>query len=65
MAVMAGAGVSAEALARARDAYTTDVAVLPPAEVASLIAAGGFEPPVPVYQAGLLHAWLARRASTR
>jgi tRNA (cmo5U34)-methyltransferase len=61
MRVMAGADVSDEQVERVRAAYATDVAILSPAEVASVIEAGGFELPAPVYQAGLLHAWLARR----
>jgi tRNA (cmo5U34)-methyltransferase len=62
MRMMANADVPEDAQQRIRAAYTRDVAVLPPAEVASIIAAGGFEPPVPFFQAGLIHAWLARRA---
>lgn len=62
MRVMAGPDVSDEQVERARAAYTTDVAVLPPATVASVIEAGGFAPPVPIYQAGLLHAWRSKRA---
>ena len=62
MRVMAGPDVSDEQVERARAAYATDVAVLPPATVASVIEAGGFEPPVPIYQAGLLHAWRSKRA---
>ena len=44
-----------------RVAYTRDVAVLPPARVSAIIAAGGFEPPVPFLQTGLIHAWYAKR----
>ena len=58
---MSSAGVPPEALARARAAYATDVAVLPPARVAALIAAAGFETPTPFFQAGLMHAWCATR----
>ena len=61
--VMAGPGVSAERVEQARAAYERDVAVLPPATVASVIEAGGFDPPVQFFQAGLLHAWFSRRAS--
>jgi tRNA (cmo5U34)-methyltransferase len=53
--------VPEDALERIRAAYRRDVAVLPPTEVASIIAAGGFHPPVQFFQAGLIHAWLARR----
>lgn len=45
-----------------RGAYGRDVAVLPPGEVESLIAAGGFEAPVPFFQNLLIRAWFAYRA---
>ena len=60
--MMAAAEVSPEAIERIRVAYTRDVAVLPPGEVASIIAAGGFDDPTLFFQAGLIHAWLSRRA---
>lgn len=62
MQMMATAQLSAEAMARMRKAYAEDVGVLPPTEVAAVIAAGGFERPVQFFQAGLIHAWLSRRA---
>ena len=61
MRMMAAADVSPEALERIRVAYSRDVAVLPPATVAGIIAAGGFDAPVQFFQAGLIHAWLSRR----
>ena len=61
LTLMAGPGVSAERVERARAAYARDVAVLPPATVASIIESGGFERPVQLFQAGLLHAWCSRR----
>lgn len=63
LVVMAGPGVSAETLERARAAYESDVAIVSPAAVASVIESGGFEPPVQLFQAGLLHAWISKRAS--
>jgi tRNA (cmo5U34)-methyltransferase len=36
--------------------------VLSPERTAAIIAAGGFTLPVPFFQAGLIHAWLSRRA---
>jgi tRNA (cmo5U34)-methyltransferase len=54
--------VTPDMLKRMRDAYAKDVAVLPAAEVAAIIQAGGFEAPVPFFQAGLIHAWFAKRA---
>jgi len=63
--LMASAGLTPEALARMRDAYARDVAVVPPSRVAAMIAAGGFEQPVAFYQAGLIHAWFSRRAAAQ
>ncbi|MFG6415935.1 class I SAM-dependent methyltransferase [Roseateles sp. DC23W] len=59
--MMAAADVSPEAMARMRHAYAHDVGVLPPTEIASMIAAGGFEPPVQFFQAGLIHGWVSQR----
>ncbi|GMV31510.1 MAG: hypothetical protein AMXMBFR59_36350 [Rhodanobacteraceae bacterium] len=60
--MMLAAGIPAAGLEQMRAAYTRDVAILPPATVASIIASGGFDEPVRFYQAGLIHAWFARRA---
>lgn len=60
--MMRTAGIPAAGLAQMREAYAKDVAILPPAQVASIIRAGGFDSPVAFYQAGLIHAWFARRA---
>lgn len=62
---MAAADLSPEALQRMREAYERDVAVIPPAEVEAIIAAGGFEAPVRFFQAGLIHAWFAQRRAAR
>jgi tRNA (cmo5U34)-methyltransferase len=43
------------------DAHGRDAAVLPPHEVASIIASGGFDPPVLFLQTLLIHAWYAKR----
>ncbi len=60
--IMASAGMPFEMVrARIIAAYGRDVAVLPPSEVASIIAAGGFDPPVLFFQTLLMHAWYARR----
>jgi tRNA (cmo5U34)-methyltransferase len=61
--VMTAAPVVPEQLERARAAYAKDVAILPPQRVAAIIEAGGFEAPVPFFQAALLHAWFAKRAA--
>jgi tRNA (cmo5U34)-methyltransferase len=62
MSMMSAADISAEGMARMRRAYTQDVGVLPPDRIAAIIAAGGFELPVRFFQAGLIHAWLSKRA---
>ena len=43
-------------------AYANDVGVLAPGRIASIIEPGGFRLPVQFFQAGLIHAWLSRRA---
>ena len=53
----------APAVTQMRASYARDVAVLPPAEVAAIIEAGGFEAPVAFYRAGLIQAWFARRVT--
>ncbi|MDR7191790.1 class I SAM-dependent methyltransferase [Luteimonas terrae] len=60
MRMMSMADVSPEALQRIREAYGRDVAVLPPREVAAILEDGGFERPVPFFQAGLIHGWVSR-----
>ncbi|WP_207914976.1 class I SAM-dependent methyltransferase [Luteimonas arsenica] len=62
MRMMAAAEVPPADIERMRAAYARDVAILPPAEVASIIADGGFDAPVQFFQAGLIHAWVSRRA---
>ncbi|MCO5787237.1 SAM-dependent methyltransferase [Pseudomonas sp. G11-1] len=62
MNMMSAADISPEAVERMRKAYANDVGVLPPAKVASIIEAGGFELPVQFFQSGLIHAWLSKRA---
>jgi len=51
-----------EAIQKMREAYTRDVAVLPPQEIQNIIALGGFASPVQFFQAGMIHAWYARRS---
>lgn len=60
--MMKSADVPPEASARLRSVYEHDVAVWPPAEVGATIASGGFESPIPFFQAGLIRAWYCRRA---
>jgi tRNA (cmo5U34)-methyltransferase len=60
--MLLSAGVPAAGLEQMRQAYARDVAILPPAQVASLIRAAGFDTPVLFHQAGLIHAWFSTRA---
>ena len=61
MSMMSAAEISPEGIERMRKAYANDVGVLPPADIASIIKAGGFDLPVQFFQAGLIHAWLSKR----
>lgn len=63
--VMSSAGIQSDALERTRVAYAKDVAILPPNRIASIIASAGFESPVQFFQAGLMHAWVSKRASSK
>jgi tRNA (cmo5U34)-methyltransferase len=59
--IMASTGMPIEMVrARISAAYDNNVAVLPPSAVASIIEAGGFDPPVLFFQTLLMHAWYAR-----
>jgi tRNA (cmo5U34)-methyltransferase len=62
MSMMASSDISPEGIDRMRKAYANDVGVLPSIKIASIIEAGGFEPSVQFFQAGLIHAWLSKRA---
>lgn len=46
-----------------RNSFGRDVAVLPANDIEELIASAGFEPPVQIFQAVLVHAWLTLRNS--
>jgi tRNA (cmo5U34)-methyltransferase len=59
--LMRAADAPPEGIERLRAAYERDVAVLPAGEAAAIVAAGGFDTPVQFYQAGLIHAWFAKR----
>lgn len=60
--MMLAAGIPSAGLEQMRAAYAKDVAVLHPAQVASIIKLGGFDEPVRFYQSGLIHAWFSKRA---
>lgn len=55
------ADAPAEEIEKMRQAYGTLVAILQPAAVASIMAAGGFDAPVLCFQNLLIHAWYTRR----
>jgi tRNA (cmo5U34)-methyltransferase len=58
---MAAADVSPERVLQMQEAYSKDVAILPPQKVAALISSAGFGAPVQFYQAGVIHAWYTYR----
>ncbi|GAA5116983.1 class I SAM-dependent methyltransferase [Luteolibacter yonseiensis] len=62
--VMRGSGtiVDPGEIQQMREAYTRDVAVLLPREVGEIIALGGFDSPLLFFQAGMIHAWHAKRS---
>ena len=62
--VMKSAELPEDDIEKMRAAYGRDVAVLPPQEVASIIASAGFDTPVLFFQNLLIHAWYSRRTSS-
>ncbi len=63
MRTMKYTGMSDAELEKHRNSFETDVAVLPPAELAALINASGFETPVLFFQSLMIHAWFSKRAA--
>ncbi len=61
--LMSDGGIPPEGVARMREAYSRDVAVIPPGDVQDIISEGGFESPMHFFQAGMIHAWSAKRSS--
>lgn len=61
--VMSGNGTPPEGIERMREAYRRDVAVLQPQAVRDILTRGGFDTPVQFFQAGMIHAWYARRSA--
>lgn len=59
--VMSNSEISDKNIRKIKETYAKDVAILPPIEVASIIASAGFEFPVQFYQAGLIHAFFAKK----
>ncbi|MCX6049305.1 MAG: hypothetical protein NT075_29740 [Chloroflexi bacterium] len=64
---MTGSGAlpSPEGIERMRQAYSRDVAVLPPRDVHDIITRGGFDAPMLFFQAGMIHAWVAKRSPSQ
>jgi tRNA (cmo5U34)-methyltransferase len=65
--VMTGSGTPSppEGIERMREAYRRDVAVLLPRDVHDIITRGGFDSPVLFFQAGMIHAWHAKRSASQ
>jgi len=61
--LMNRSGIPDDGIRKMREAYTRDVAVLPPDSVRTMIEHGGFESPVLFFQAGMIQAWYAKRSS--
>lgn len=59
--MMRSTGVPEESIEKIPATFGRDVEVLPINEVESIIASGGFEPPVLFFQSLLVHAWFSRR----
>lgn len=57
---MVAADISPERVQQVCAAYGRDVSVLPAPSVEAIMTSGGFEAPVQVYQAGLIHAWYSQ-----
>jgi tRNA (cmo5U34)-methyltransferase len=55
-------GMPADGIQRMREAYSRDVAVLPTRDLHDVITQGGFESAVQFFQAGMVHAWYAKRS---
>ncbi|MFG1495641.1 class I SAM-dependent methyltransferase [Saccharospirillum sp. HFRX-1] len=61
--ITTGSPATIEQIERLKTAYTRDVGVLPFNAVAHLVKEAGFDEPLPFFQAGLVQAWVARRAA--
>jgi tRNA (cmo5U34)-methyltransferase len=57
------AGASSEAIENMAASIGSSVAIVAPGEVEALVAAGGFDAPVRVFQTLCIHGWLARRGA--
>lgn len=60
VSMLHAANVPADAIEKTHAAWAKDVAILPPKEIEGIIRDGGFCRPVQFYQAGFVHAWVAK-----
>jgi tRNA (cmo5U34)-methyltransferase len=60
--MMRSNGTPPDGIEKMREAYRRDVAVLSPQSIGEIISLGGFDSPVLFFQAGLIHAWYAKRS---
>lgn len=58
--IVSAANVTEEEVRKIKDMYKKDVALLTPDKLISVIGDGGFEAPIPFYQAGMIHAFLSK-----
>lgn len=63
MRMMAGADIPPERIEQIRQAYATDVVIVPPTTIESIFRAAGFASSVQFFQAGLIGAWISCVAS--
>lgn len=63
MRMMHAADVPDEMVQRMRTVYARDIGILPPAQLADIIATAGFDAPIPFFQGGLIHACYAIRGA--
>ena len=59
--MLAGSGWTTAEIEKLREAYGTAIAALAPAEIESIIAAGGFDAPALFFQTVFIRAWFSRR----
>lgn len=62
MKMLAYSDMPAQQLQSYREDFGKDIAVLPSEEIATMIAASGFEQPTQFLQTLLIHAWCSKRA---
>lgn len=63
LGLMSQAIVSPADISKLKTAYSNDVAIVAPQKLAKMIQSAGFTPPTPIYQAGMIHAFFAKRCA--